>query len=218
MASHGRRHASARTIERKKAKKAMKQANTRMRKIGNSIYGTNHNPAIQAYRQAGKPKDFFKFEKGMNKFQRNRVANEARKFLHSRTSTKGGSKKVLKQTLKNILGGGSHMSESDIQKYNDFYVIISHPDLGANLIESYFNVYYKVRDLLANSHVYVPSSDIINAITIEVEEKKSIIKNVTHDTKTIQNSEGVSVVQFNEYLDLMDSAELAQKVVEDLMS
>lgn len=218
MASHGVRYASAETIARKKAKKDMRDANKLLRKIGNSIYGTNHNPAINAYRQAGKPKDFFKFEKGMNKFQRNRVANEARKFLHSRTSTKGGSKKVLKQTVKNILGGGSHMSESDIQKYNDFDVILTRPDLGASLVESYFNVYYKVKDLLSGSHVYAPSSDIMNAITTEVEEKKSIIKNITDDTKIIQKSEGVSVLQFNEYLDLMDSAELAQKVVEDLMS
>ena len=218
MASHGIRHASAETIARKKAKKDMRDANKLLRKIGNSIYGTNHNPAIKAYRQAGKPKNFFKFEKGMNKFQRNRVANEARKFLHSRTSTKGGSKKVLKQTVKNILGGGSHMSESDIQKYNDFDVILTRPDLGASLVESYFNVYYKVKDLLSGSHVYAPSSDIMNAITTEVEEKKSIIKNITDDTKIIQKSEGVSVLQFNEYLDLMDSAELAQKVVEDLMS
>ena len=73
MASHGRRYASARTIERKKAKKAMKQANTRIRKIGNSKFGTNHNPAIEAYRRAGKPKEFFKFEKGMNKFQLKRL-------------------------------------------------------------------------------------------------------------------------------------------------
>ena len=118
MASHGRRHASARTIERKKAKKAMRQANTRMRKIGNSKFGTDHNPAINAYRRAGKPKQFFKFEKGMNKFQQNRVAKEATKFLHSKTSTKAGAKKVLRQTVKNILGGGSNMNENDIQKYN----------------------------------------------------------------------------------------------------
>ena len=218
MASHGRRHASAETIERKKAKKAMRKANTRLRKIDNSIYSTDNNPGIYAYRQAGKPKDFFKFTKGMNKFQRNRVTKEAKKFLKSRTSTKKGSRKVLRQTVKNILGGGSHMSKSDIQKYNDFYVIISHPDLGANLVASYFNVYYKVRDLLSSSHVYAPSDDIMKAITTEVEEKKSIIKNTTHDRKIVQNSEGVSVLQFNEYLDLMDSAELAQKVVEDLMS
>ena len=216
MASHGRRHASARTIERKKAKKAMKQANTRMRKIGNSKFGTNHNPAIKAYRQAGKPKKFFKFEKGMNKFQRNRVANEARKFLHSRTSTKGGSKKVLKQTVKNILGGGSHMSESDIQKYNDFNVLITNPFFGESLVKSYFDVFYMVKDLLASSHVYAPSNDIMKAITTEVEDKKSIIKNVTDKSRMYQLSENATAVEFTEYLDLMDSAELAKKVVEDL--
>ena len=217
MASHGRRHASAETIERKKAKKAMRKANTRLRKIDDSIYSTDNNPGIYAYRQAGKPKDFFKFTKGMNKFQRNRVTKEAQKFLKSRTSTKKGSRKVLKQTVKNILGGGSHMSESDIQKYNDFDVIITQPDLGASLVESYFDVYYKVKDLLSSSHVYAPSNDIMKAITTEVEEKKSIIKNTTDDIKITQNSEGMSVLQFNEYLDLMDSAELAKQVVEDLM-
>lgn len=217
MASHGRRHASVETIERKKAKKAMRKANTRLRKIDDSIYATDKNPGIFAYRQAGKPKDFFKFTKGMNKFQRNRVTKEAQKFLKSRTSTKKGSRKVLRQTVKNILGGGSHMSESDIQKYNDFNALITDPILGASLIKTYFNVYYKVKDLLASSHVYVPSSDIMNAITTEVEENKSIIKNITKDAKITQNSDGVSYLQFTEYLDLMDSAELALKVVDDLM-
>ena len=216
MASHGRRKASAETIERKKAKKAMRQANNRMRKIGNSKFGTNHNPAIHAYRQAGKPKQFFKFDKGMNKFQRNRVAKEATKFLHSKTSTKSGAKKVLRQTVKNILGGGSRMSESDIQKYNDFNVLITNPFFGESLVKSYFDVFYKVKDLLGSSHVYAPSDDIMKAITTEVEEKKSIIKNVTDKTRTYPLSENSTAVEFTEYLDLMDSAELAKKVVDDL--
>ena len=217
MASHGRRHASAETIERKKAKKAMRKANTRLRKIDDSIYSTNNNPGIYAYRQAGKPKNFFKFEKGMNKFQRNRVTKEAQKFLKSRTSTKKGSRKVLRQTVKNILGGGSHMSESDIQKYNDFNVLITDPNLGESLVASYFDVFYKVKDLLSSSHVYAPSNDIMKAITTEVEEKKSIIKNVTDEKKIYQKSENVTALQFTEYLDLMDSAELAKQVVDDLI-
>ena len=217
MASHGRRHASAETIERKKAKKAMRKANTRLRKIDDSIYSTDKNPGIFAYRQAGKPKDFFKFTKGMNKFQRNRVTKEAQKFLKSRTSTKKGSRKVLRQTVKNILGGGSHMSESDIQKYNDFNVLITDPNLGESLVASYFDVYYKVKDLLSSSHVYAPSDDIMKAITTEVEEKKSIIKNVTDEKRIYQESENVTALQFTEYLDLMDSAELAKQVVDDLI-
>lgn len=217
MASHGRRHASAEIIERKKAKKAMRKANTRLRKIDDSIYSTDNNPGIYAYRQAGKPKNFFKFEKGMNKFQRNRVTKEAQKFLKSRTSTKKGSRKVLRQTVKNILGGGSHMSESDIQKYNDFNVLITDPNLGESLVASYFDVFYKVKDLLSSSHVYAPSDDIMKAITTEVEEKKSIIKNVTDEKKIYQKSENVTALQFTEYLDLMDSAELAKQVVDDLI-
>ena len=217
MASHGRRHASAETIERKKAKKATKQANTRMRKIGNSKYGTNHNPAINAYRRAGKPKQFFKFEKGMNKFQQYRVAKEATKFLHSKTSTKAGAKKVLRQTVKNILGGGSHMSENDIKKYNDFSVLIEKPELGESLITQYFDVFYKVKDLLSSSHVYAPSDDIMKTITTEIEDKKSIIKNVTDKSRIYQQSENTTVVEITEYLDLMDSAELAKQVVDDLM-
>lgn len=211
MASHGRRHASAETIERKKAKKAMRKANTRMRKIGNSKFGTDHNPAINAYRRAGKPKQFFKFEKGMNKFQRNRVTKEAQKFLKSRTSTKKGSRKVLRQTVKNILGGGSHMSKSDIQKYNDFNVLITNPKLGKSLVNSYFDVFYKVKDLLVSSHTYAPSSDIMSAITTKVEEKKSITKRIH------QKSKNVTALQFKKYLDLMDSAELAKQVVDDLI-
>lgn len=217
MASHGRRKASTETIERKKAKKAMRKANTRLRKIDNSIYSTDNNPGIYAYRQAGKPKDFFKFTKGMNKFQRNRVTNEAQKFLKSRTSTKKGSRKVLRQTVKNILGGGSHMSESDVQKYNDFNVLITDPNLGESLVASYFDVFYKVKDLLSSSHVYAPSDDIMKAITTEVEEKKSIIKNVTDEKRIYQKSENVTALQFTEYLDLMDSAELAKQVVDDLI-
>ena len=217
MASHGRRRASAETIERKKAKKAMRKANTRLRKIDDSIYSTDNNPGIYAYRQAGKPKKYFKFEKGMNKFQRNRVTKEAQKFLKSRTSTKKGSRKVLRQTVKNILGGGSHMSESDIQKYNDFNVLITDPNLGESLVASYFDVFYKVKDLLSSSHVYAPSDDIMKAITTEVEEKKSIIKHVADEKRIYQKSENVTALQFTEYLDLMDSAELAKQVVDDLM-
>ena len=217
MASHGRRHASMETIERKKAKKAMRKANARLRKIDDSIYSTDKNPGIFAYRQAGKPKDFFKFTKGMNKFQRNRVTKEAQKFLKSRTSTKKGSRKVLRQTVKNILGGGSHMSESDIQKYNDFNVLITDPNLGESLVATYFDVYYKVKDLLSSSHIYAPSDDIMKAITTEVEEKKSIIKNVTDEKRIYQKSENVTALEFTEYLDLMDSAELAQQVVDDLI-
>ena len=216
MASHGRRHASAETIERKKAKKAMRKANTRLRKIDDSIYSTDNNPGIYAYRQAGKPKDFFKFTKGMNKFQRNRVTKEAKKFLKSRTSTKKGSRKVLRQTVKNILGGGSHMSESDIQKYNDFNVLITNPFFWESLVKSYFDVFYTVKDLLSSSHVYAPSDDIMKAITTEVEEKKSIIKNVTDKSSIYQESANVTAVQFTEYLDLMDSAELAKKVADNL--
>ena len=217
MASHGRRKASAETIERKKAKKALRKANTRLRKIDDSIYSTDNNPGIYAYRQAGKPKDFFKFTKGMNKFQRNRVTKEAQKFLKSRTSTKKGSRKVLRQTVKNVLGGGSHMTESDIQKYNDFNVLITDPNLGESLVASYFDVFYKVKDLLSSSHVYAPSDDIMKAITTEVEEKKSIIKNVTDEKRIYQKSENVTALEFTEYLDLMDSAELAKQVVDDLM-
>lgn len=217
MASHGKRHASAETIERKKAKKAMRKANMRLRKIDDSIYSTDNNPGIYAYRQAGKPKDFFKFTKGMNKFQRNRVTKEAQKFLKSKTSTKKGSRKVLRQTVRNILGGGSHMSESDVQKYNDFNVLITDPNLGASLVASYFDVFYKVKDLLSSSHVYAPSDDIMKAITTEVEEKKSIIKNVIDEKRIYQKSENITTLQFTEYLDLMDSAELAKQVVDDLM-
>lgn len=216
MASHGRRYASPETIARKRAKKALHLANTRMRHIGKSHYGTNHNPAIKAYRQAGKPKKFFKFEKGMNKFQRNRVTKEATKFLHSRTSTKGGSKSVLRQAVWNILGGGSHKTEADIQKYNDFNVLIGDPQLGTSLVTSYYDVFYKVRDLLKGSHMYVPSDDIMNAITTEV-ESKDIIKNVRYEATPVTEEDGNTAVRFQSYVDLMDSAELAQAAVDDLM-
>lgn len=216
MASHGRRFASPETIARKEAKKAMRLANTRMRHIGNSRFGTDYNPAIKAYRQAGKPKNFFKFEKGMNKFQQNRVAKEAVSFLHSKTSTKGGAKNVLRQTVKNILGGGASMTKADVQKYNDFNVLIEDPELGTSLVQSYFDVFYKVKDLLAGTHVYVPSNDIMQAITQEV-ENKSIIKNMTDETTIDTEADGSSAVKFTRYLDLMNSAELAQKVVDDLV-
>lgn len=217
MASHGRKYASIKTIARKQAKKAMRLANTRMRKIGKSRFGTDHNPAIRAYRQAGKPKQFFKFEKGMNKFQRNRVSKEAFKFLQSKTSTKGGAKKVLRQTVKNVLGGGSKMTEADVQKYNDFNVLIENPELGTSLVTSYYDVFYKVKDLLKGSHVYVPSDDIMNAITSEVEDKTSIVKNVSDKTTTSTDEDGNSSLLFQSYVELMDSAELAQKVVDDLI-
>ena len=56
----------------------------------------------------------------------------------------------------------------------------------------------------------------MKAITTEVEEKQSIIKNVTDKSSIYQESVNTTAVQFTEYLDLMDSAELAKKVVDDL--
>ena len=76
---------------------------------------------------------------------------------------------------------------------------------------------YKVKDLLSSSHVYVPSDDIMRTITTEIEDRKSIIKNMTHTSNITLKSNGITSIEFKFYLDLMNSAELAQKVVDDLI-
>lgn len=206
----------ARDIARKEAKNLFRQANNRMRKIGRSTLANKHNPAINQYIKQGRKGNVFGFNGASNKFQENRAVAEASKFMRSQTSTKKGSKHVLGQTVKNILGGGSKMSEADVKKYNDFKVLIENPDLGESLVQSYYDVYYKVKDLINGEHTYVSSDDIMSAITQKVEDK-SIIKDMQDESEISENPDGSATVQFKTYLDLMDSAELAQSVVDDLL-
>lgn len=206
----------SRSIARKQAKKVIRQANTRMRKIGKTTLANKHNPAIKKYLEQGKRGKVFSLKGASNKWQENRVVAEARKFMKSETSTKKGAKKVLGQTVKNILGGGGKMTEADVNKYNDFKVLIENPDLGESLVDNYYGVYYKVKDLLSGEHTYVSSNDIMSAITEKV-ENKDIITDIQDESTISENPDGSSTVQFATYLDLMDSAELAQSVVDDLL-
>lgn len=206
----------ARSIARKQAKKLFRQANTRMRKIGKSTLANKHNPAIKQYLKQGKRGQVFGFGGASNKWQENRAVAEASKFMKSETSTKKGAKKVLGQTVKNILGGGGKMTEADVKKYNDFKVLIENPDLGESLVENYYDVYYKVKDLISGEHTYVSSDDIMSAITEKIESKE-IIKDMQDESSITENPDGSATVQFATYLDLMDSAELAQSVVDDLL-
>lgn len=205
-----------RNIARKQAKDLFRQANNRMRKIGRSTLANKHNPAINQYIKQGRKGNVFGFGGASNKWQENRAVAEASKFMKSQTSTKKGSKHVLSQTVKNILGGGSKMSEADVKKYNDFKVLIENPELGESLVQSYYDVYYKVKDLINGEHTYVSSDDIMSAITQKVEDK-SIIKDMQDESEISENPDGSATVQFKTYLDLMDSAELAQSVVDDLL-
>ena len=56
----------------------------------------------------------------------------------------------------------------------------------------------------------------MSAITQKVEDK-SIIKDMQDESEISENPDGSATVQFKTYLDLMDSAELAQSVVDDLL-
>ena len=64
MASHGRRHASARTKMRKIYKNEVRRANTKIRKLNKGIYGGKINPAINQYTENGS----FPKAKGMKTF------------------------------------------------------------------------------------------------------------------------------------------------------
>lgn len=212
MASHGRRHASARVKMMKIYKKQVRRANTKIRKLNKGIYGGAINPAINQYTENGS----FPKARGMNFNQLRRYTSKARSFNHAETSTTKGARRVMHQTIRNIFGGHGQTTEQEVQAMNNIEIYMNDPEKGSRLIKKYFDVFYKVKDKLASMHISNVSSDeIMNAIK-EVTSTDELIKHTSHEISSRDISEDTTEIQVKIYVDLLDSAELIDKVIEDL--
>lgn len=209
MASHGRRYASNYTKLRKQVKKQQRLANTRARKLSKSVYRHGNHSLERDYPKGGFNLKGVKTVNGLRHQQA-----KTQKFLRAKTSTVGGSKKVIKQTIANIMSGHGGASLQEITQYNNFTVNITSDELGVNLIKNYFDVYYKVKDLMDSARLgsAFSSNDIMQSITSAIEDN-TIIKDV--DVKGSVNVEDATLT-FNTYLSLMNSAELARAVLDKL--
>lgn len=209
MAKHFRR-ASNKAILRKRYKQRARQANTRIRHLNHSKYGGSKNPAIRSY-LGGKKK--FSTTKGMSFNDLRRENAKANSFIHAKTATPKGAKQVLKNTLGNIFHGST--TEQDIQMLNNINVLINNPEYGINVVERYFDIYYKVKDVLAGMHIgYTSSDEIMNAITTEI-ESGNIIKDVRGEL-TVQGLLEDPKLVGQLYLNVMSSADLIEAVISDL--
>ena len=212
MASHGRRHASARAKMRKIYKKQVRRANTKIRKLNKGIYGGSINPAISQYTENGS----FPKARGMNINQLRRFTSKAKSFNRAETSTTKGARRVMHQTIRNIFGGHGQTTEQEVQSMNNIEIYLNDPEKGSRLIKKYFDVFYKVKDKLASMHVSNVSSDeIMNAIK-EVTSTDELIKHTRQEISTRDISEDTTEIQVKIYMDLLDSAELIDKVIDNL--
>lgn len=212
MASHGRRHASTRTKMMKTYKNQVRRANTKIRKLNKSTYGGDTNPAINHYTENGT----FPKAKGMNINQLRRFTSKAKSFNRAETSTPKGAKRVLHQTIRNIFGGHGQTTEQEVQSMNNIEIFYNDPEKGALLIKKYFDVFYKVKDKLASMHISNVSSDEIMDAIKEVTSTDELISHTRHEISTHDISEDTTEVQLKIYVDLLDSAELIDKVIDDL--
>lgn len=212
MASHGRRHASARTKMMKTYKKQVRRANTKIRNLNKGSYGGKINPAINQYTENGS----FPKAKGMNINQLRRFTSKAKSFNRAETSTTKGAKRVMHQTIRNIFGGHGQTTEQEVQSMNNIEIYLDDPEKGSRLIQKYFDVFYKVKDKLASMHISNVSSDEIMDAIKEVTSTSELIKHTSHEISTHDISEDTTEVQVKIYFDLLDSAELIDKVIDDL--
>lgn len=212
MASHGRRYASARTKMMKTYKNQVRRANTKIRKLNKSVYGGKTNPAINHYTENGS----FPKARGMNINQLRRFSSKARSFNRAETSTPKGAKRVLHQTIRNIFGGHGQTTEQEVQSMNNIEVFLDDPDKGSRLIKKYFDVFYKVKDKLASMHISNVSSDEIMDAIKEVTSSSELIKNTRDEISTRDISNVVTEIKIKIYFDLLDSAELIDKIIDKL--
>lgn len=212
MASHGKRHANARTKMMKIYKKQVRRANTKIRKLNKGIYGGTINPAINQYTENGS----FPKARGMNINQLRRFTSKAKSFNRAETSTTKGARRVMHQTIRNIFGGHGQTTEQEVQSMNNIEIFYDDPEKGSTLIKKYFDVFYKVKDKLASMHISNVSSDeIMNAIK-EVTSTDELIKHTSHEISTRNLGDESAEVRYSIYVDLLDSAELIDKIIDDL--
>lgn len=193
-------------------KKQVRRANAKIRKLNKGIYGGNINPAINQYTENGS----FPKAKGMNINQLRRFTSKAKSFNHAETSTTKGAKRVMHQAIRNIFGGHGKTTEQEVQSMNNIEIYLDDPEKGSRLIEKYFDVYYKVKDKLASKHISNVSSDEIMDAIKEVTSTDELIKHTSHEISSHDIGEDTTEVQVKIYFDLLDSAELIDKIIDDL--
>lgn len=212
MASHGRRYASTRTKMMKTYKKQVRRANTKIRKLNKGIYGGTINPAINQYTENG----IFPKARGMNINQLRRFTSKAKSFNRAETSTTKGARRVMHQTIRNIFGGHGQTTEQEVQAMNNIEIYLNDPEKGSRLIQKYFDVFYKVKDKLASMHISnVPSDEIMNAIK-EVISSNELIKHTRHEISTRNINEDTTEIKETIYIELLDSAQLIDEIIDDL--
>ena len=202
--SHGRRHASAKTIARKQAKAQLRKANTQLRRLKKDKIG-KYSPAIIHKTNKGKP---FKLSKGASMNEIRRVSAEAQQFTKAETSTPKGAKRVLNQTLRNIIVGHGGVSEEEVKKYNFPELIYNDSELGVHYVKTYFDVYYKAKEYMKTNHIYVSSNDLLEAIHAQLDDALSI------DIEDSEDSDGSATV--TAYLDVLTNDEFIQGVEDRL--
>lgn len=213
MASHGKRYASARTKQMKAYKKLQKRANRRLRKLNKSKYGGRKNPAIANYTN---DEGVFTKATGLSSNELRKNYAKMNRFLHSETGSVKGAKRVLRQTVGNIFAGHGQTTEQDIQAMNNIEIFYNDPEKGATLITKYFDVFYKVKDKLSSMHIgNISSDEIMNAIK-EVISTDKIIKSTSKELSTQSLADGSSETVLRIYENLLDSADLIEKVVDEL--
>lgn len=193
-------------------KNQVRRANTKIRKLNKSTYGGDTNPAINQYTVNGS----FPKARGMNINQLRRFTSKAKSFNRAETSTPKGAKRVLHQTIRNIFGGHGQTTEQEVQSMNNIEIYLDDPEKGSRLIQKYFDVFYKVKDKLASMHISNVSSDEIMDAIKEVTSTDELIKHTRHEISTHDISEDTTEVQVKIYFDLLDSAELIDKVIDEL--
>ena len=202
--SHGRRHASVKTIARKQAKAQIRKANTQLRRLKKDKIG-KYSPAIIHKTNKGNP---FKLSKGASMNEIRRVSAEAQQFTKSETSTPKGAKRVLNQTLRNIIVGHGGASEEEVKKYNFPELIYNDSERGIHFVKTYFDVYYKAKEYMNTSHIYVSSNDLLEAIHAQLDDSFNV------DVETSEDSDGSATVEA--YLDVLTNDEFIQGVQDRL--
>lgn len=215
MASHGRRNASYKTKLSKAYKKQRKTANLKLKKLNKSRF-KYHNPAMENILNddgTSGQGTYLPSAKGMSVNRLRQNLSKASKFNQAETSTPHGAKKVLRQTLGNIFKGSGGASADDIKMYNNFDVLIESPDTGVNFVQTYFDVFYSIKDKLTSKHIAnVPSDEILDAIKEEV-YSANIIKDTSTKLHERDLSNGDVQVIADTYIDVMNSAEFIDDVV-----
>lgn len=212
--------ASYYTKLRKQVKRQQRIANTRARKLSKTVYGKG-NYALKNNYNNGKGFDIsnVKTVNGLRAYNA-----KINRFLSSKTSTVGGSRNVLRGTMKNILNGGREFTSSQNQALANLI------DSGAGnvIAEKYFDVYYKVKDILSSQHLAsaYASNDIMKQITEELDsqvvssESPDVNINVVDDqgnaTSTNQPFAPYSSVDLVSKANVLSSAELAMDVINKL--